>query len=197
MVDTAGGDVQRKSGSAENGNIKWARRERWCVALSFFFFQPFEKHFFFLSSHFFFLFLSPCHLLFRSRGPLSEQSNTGLFIIPLKWSTFAHPTYVCSFKITMAARFWMEAVIHLLRHSVAVKWQRKHPGLWKVAPTCEGRGGGLYKHVICVFIYLYIDIEIRVNGEVTAVNEQEESFINNIWLPPLSLDANQLRFRCG
>lgn len=32
----------------------------------------------------FFLFLSSCHLLFRSQGPLSEQSNTGLFIIPLK-----------------------------------------------------------------------------------------------------------------
>lgn len=50
------------------------------------------------------------------------------FIIPLKWSTFRSPTYVCSFKITMAA-VWIEGMIHLLRHSVTVKRNQKHQGL--------------------------------------------------------------------
>ena len=61
------------------------------------------------------------------------------FIVPLKWSTFRSPTYVCSFKITMAA-VWMEGMIHLLRHSVTVNRNQKTPrtrSLWKVAQTCE------------------------------------------------------------
>lgn len=50
------------------------------------------------------------------------------FIIPLKWSTFHSPTYVCSFKITIAV-VWMEGMIHLLLHSVTVGRNQKHQGL--------------------------------------------------------------------
>lgn len=77
-------------------------------------------------------FLSPLPPFMPRFHPFTGASFSTIqhraFIIPLKWSTFHSPTYVCSFKITMAA-VWMEGMIHLLRHSVTVDRNQKHQGL--------------------------------------------------------------------
>lgn len=91
----------------EKGKTRWRKRADSCLKALSFSFPPF---------------LPPPHPLM---GASFWTIQHGAFIVPLKWSTFSSPTYVCSFKITMAAG-WIEGMIHLLRHSVTVDQKPKN-----------------------------------------------------------------------